>query len=140
MKRFLFPVLAALALTLGSCEKNECDCKQPLTAEVLTQAATWYLSEYSVGDQTERGSAIKDRFALRFGSDGSYRRILLSDNSETAGTWSINSATRQLFFIDHRGDPQEYSVAERNTSPESLWLSRAAKTGPQEYFLFKQVP
>ncbi|NVO83854.1 hypothetical protein [Hymenobacter terrestris] len=141
MKRFLFPALAALALTLGSCDEKEC-CVQPLTPPItttsLTQTSTWYLSAYSAAGQVTEGGAIKDRFALRFASDGSYRRILLSDSSEMAGTWKLaDPDNRQLNLIDHKGDPQNFTVASVNT--ENLYLSRPDKAGQLEIYLFKTV-
>ncbi|SET70569.1 hypothetical protein [Hymenobacter actinosclerus] len=144
MKRFLLPVLAALALTLGSCEKEPIDCgctpppREPVTAASLTRTSTWYLSEYTAANQTTRADAIKDRFALRFAPDGSYRRILLSDYSETAGTWKFTDPdNRQLHLIDHKGDPQNFTVEAANA--ETLFLYRPDKTGMDEMYLFKTV-
>ena len=146
MKHLLFPALAALALMLSSCEKESidtsCRCTQPprpvVTIAALTQANTWYLSEYTIANQTTKADAIKDRFALRFAPDGSYRRILLSDNSETAGTWKLTDPdNRQLYLIDHKGDPQNYQVEGVNT--EGLLLSRLDKTGQVELYRFKTV-
>ncbi|WP_157541431.1 hypothetical protein [Hymenobacter aerophilus] len=142
MKRFLFPALAALTLTLGSCDEKVDCCvqppREPVTATTLTRASTWYLSEYVAAGQITRADAIKDRFALRFVADGSYRRILLSDDSETAGTWKLaGSDNRQLNLIDHKGDLQNYTV--ESVSQESLFLIRPDKTGQTETYFFKTV-
>ncbi|RFP63689.1 hypothetical protein D0N36_18220 [Hymenobacter lapidiphilus] len=141
MKRFLFLALAALALTLGSCDEKECCVqppKSPITAAALTQTSTWYLGEYTAAGQTTRADAIKDRFALRFAADGSYRRVLLSDNSETAGTWKLSDPdNRQLNLIDHKGDPQNFTV--ESASTETLYLYRPDKAGQPETYLFKTV-
>ena len=142
MKHLLFPALAALALTLGSCDKNEIDCgctpppRTPVTAAGLTQTNTWYLNQYNAFGQISTGDAIKDRFALRFATDGTYRRILLSDDSETAGTWKLTDPdNRQLHLIDHKGDPQDFTV--EGVNAESLFLYRAAVNGRDETYLFR---
>ncbi|MBT2557908.1 hypothetical protein J7E24_08935 [Hymenobacter sp. ISL-91] len=139
MKRFTLSALAALALTLGSCDEKDCCVqppREPVTATALTRTNTWYLSEYVVAGQITRTDAIKDRFALRFAADGSYRRILLSDDSETAGTWKLTgSDNRQLNLIDHKSDPQNFTV--ESVNPESLFLYRAAINGRDETYLFK---
>ncbi|OWP62428.1 hypothetical protein CDA63_14155 [Hymenobacter amundsenii] len=143
MRHLLLSALAALTLTLGSCEKEPlCGCMPPprpaITAAALTQASTWYLSEYTAAGQITRDYSIKDRFALRFAPDGSYRRILLSDDSETAGTWKLNNPdNRMLILTDHKGDPQEFVV--QDATNETLFLYRPAKTGSPDAYLFKTV-
>ena len=143
MRHLLLSALAALTLTLGSCEKEPmCGCMPPprpiITAAALTRPYYWYLNEYTAGGQTARDYSIKDRFALSFSSDGTYRRTLLSDDSETAGTWKLTDPdNRQLHLIDHKGDPQDFVVGATNT--ESLVLYRPDKTGQQEVYFFTTV-
>ncbi|NVO31972.1 lipocalin-like domain-containing protein [Hymenobacter lapidiphilus] len=127
--------LMTLPLVASQCEE---DLPQPvITVAAFTQAGTWYLSEYKTAGQITRADSIKDRFALRFAPDSSYRRILLSNSSETAGTWKLTgSHNRRLHLTDPTGDQQDFYVEAINA--ESLFLYRD-RGGPAGSFMFKTV-
>ena len=130
--------LLTLPLTAALCCRPEVPPRELITAAAFTQTSTWYLSEHTTAGQTTKADAIKDRFALRFAPDSSYRRILLRDSSETAGTWKLTGPdNRQLHLIDYKGDPQDFVV--EAASPDALFLYRPDTNNQPGTYLFKTV-
>ncbi|SDY05374.1 lipocalin/fatty acid-binding family protein [Hymenobacter psychrophilus] len=130
-------VLGLLTLPLVASQCDE-ELPQPaITMAAFTQR-TWYLSEHQTAGQTTKADAIKDRFALIFAPDSSYRRILLNTSSETVGTWQLTgSDNRRLHLIDPTGDQQDFYVEGVNS--ESLYLYYSNNTGQAGSFVFRIV-
>jgi hypothetical protein len=138
----LLTLLTGLATSCGMFHEPLCGCapppQQPYTTAMLTRTDTWWLQEVVVADQITRGAAIKDRFSLRFHTDGTYSKILLADGTEYIGTYMLmGTDNRTLHLTDHKGDAQDYTLL--GGGPENLTYSQLNKAGQREVYGFKNT-
>ncbi|TGE08171.1 hypothetical protein [Hymenobacter fodinae] len=105
---------------------------------MLTRSDTWWLQEVAIAGQITRGAAIKDRYTMRFHSDGTYTQTLVADGTEYKGKYMLmGSDNSTLHLTDHKGDAQEYTLEGGGT--ETLMYSRLNKAGQREVFSFRNT-
>jgi hypothetical protein len=105
---------------------------------MLTRTDTWWLQEVVVADQITRGADIKDRYTMRFQSDGTYTQTILTTGTEYQGKYRLMGAdNRTLHLTDHKGDAQEYTL--EGGGSENLTYSRKNKAGQREILSFRNT-
>ena len=122
--------LALAAPALSSCSKDD---HGPRAATVTTQqqqltTGSWRLDQIKeAGQITSSGAGIKDQYSLTFRADGSYTQKLLADNTTYNGTWMLMSNNTVLHLTDHKGDSNQYTLA--NLTATELRYAFTNKTG-----------
>jgi outer membrane biogenesis lipoprotein LolB len=135
--RVLLLLLASAGFALSSCSKS--DDAHPHTASVSSQQLTtgsWRLDQIQQNGQVaSSGSAIKDRYSMKFREDGSYLQIMLGTTDTYNGTWMLMSSNTALHITDHKGTgvhsklvgltgkELRYSFVNRNNQTEELVFS-----------------
>lgn len=136
----LFSLLLCVFALMGSCDDRLCGCDpvpNQLNAQFLPQH--WRLDEVAVqGQVVSQGSAIKDRYTLRFLADGTYQQTLLADGTQFAGTYKLDPGLATLQLTDHKGDARFYSVVQ--LSETVLRYGSPNKDGAFESYLFTKIP
>ncbi|MBF9140163.1 lipocalin-like domain-containing protein [Hymenobacter properus] len=129
------------ASALGSCSKK--DDSKPVAASATTQQlatnGSWRLDEITQNSQvSSSGAGIKDRYSLKFRSDGTYTQNLLADNTTYNGTWMLMSNNTVLHFVDHKGANSEYTIS--SVSGNSLRYRFTNKSNQTEELGFSAQP
>ena len=132
--------LALAATGLSSCQKDD-----PTPAATLTQqqqqlaTGSWRLDQIKQdGQVSSTTTGIKDRYSLKFRSDGTYTQTLLADNTAYNGTWMLMTNNTQLHLTDHKGTANDYTLA--NLSATELRYTYTTKTNQLEERTFSAQP
>ena len=138
---FLALTLALAAPAPSSCIKND---HGPRAATVtpqqqqLTTGSSRLDQIKEAGQITGSSAGIKDQYPLTFRADGSYTQTLLADNTTHNGTWMLMSNNTVLHLTDHKGDSNQYTLA--NLTATGLRYAFTNKNGQAEERTFSAQP
>ena len=134
---FLFFIVLA-GFTLGSCQKKDDFQPQKVATPQLTNGS-WRLDQIlQNGVATSSGAGIKDRYSLKFRTDGTFTQTLLADNTASAGTWLLINNSITLRLTDNKGTASDYTLA--TLSDTELRYSFTNKNGQVEERDFSAQP